>query len=204
MGEGVVGMGVDIEWGVLPVEVAEAWRTAVDRHHGTDAERCEAFERYERSGAVFQTAWDSMRDLKRAMRKLGMLCGHRQPNSIEMPAEVAELAGDYFAVQQHITEGTPLPDGVEPANVEALRSYLAACDELLARMPYGGTRGIPAYKLSDNSPWLIQPEEIRSAMEVYQRSAGCEEIRRIVDPESWDEWIAYITTAAEHGGFRMG
>jgi hypothetical protein len=65
--------------------------------------------------------------------------------------------------------------------------------------------GLPAYKLSSNDGWLVLPEEIRPALELYR--ALNEPERRVaaagVELDYWREWIAFLERAAAHGGFRV-
>jgi hypothetical protein len=65
--------------------------------------------------------------------------------------------------------------------------------------------GLPAYKLSSNDGWLVLPEEIRPALDLYR--ALTEPEKRVaaagVELDYWREWIAFLDRAAAHGGFRV-
>lgn len=86
------------------------------------------------------------------------------------------------------------PQGDDPA---ALERCLAQREATPA--------GLPAYKLSSNDGWLVLPEEIRPALDLYR--ALSEPERRVaeagVDLDHWRAWIAFLDRAAAHGGFRV-
>ena len=87
--------------------------------------------------------------------------------------------------------------------------YVAAMKHVLE----GDTGGpMPAYKLSDNSGWLVTPEEIKRSLAAYGENGGKEAdaggVTTIEDGEAaevewWPEWIAWLEEAAKHGGFRV-
>lgn len=65
--------------------------------------------------------------------------------------------------------------------------------------------GLPAYKFSSNDGWLVLPEEIRPALDLYH--ALVEPEKRVaaagVELDYWRDWIAFLDRAAAHGGFRV-
>lgn len=71
--------------------------------------------------------------------------------------------------------------------------------------------GIPLAKLEYNDGSHVLPEEIRTALEAY-RSDDWQSVMDAYfehedDPEfwrkTWDEWVEWMTEAANHGGFRV-
>jgi hypothetical protein len=86
------------------------------------------------------------------------------------------------------------PEGDDP---DALESCLAQREATPA--------GIPAYKFSSNDGWLVLPEEIRPALDLYR--ALNEPEKRVeaagVELDYWREWLAFLDRAAERGGFRV-
>jgi hypothetical protein len=65
--------------------------------------------------------------------------------------------------------------------------------------------GLPAYKLSSNDGWLVLPEEIRPALELYRalREPETRVAAAGVELDYWRDWIAFLDRAATHGGFRV-
>ena len=200
-----MAMGVWLEWGSLPKEVQAAWDVAAHPDNASEEQRLEAARTYWRSGAAFQTAWGTMRDIVDVMSNLGMTCRAPMPEHIEEP-ESLDIGEEWWSLRDHVVQGTPLPAGVDPALAPVMRAYLEACDESLAREPYSPSRGIPLYKFSDNSPWLTSPDELRAALGAYRESgATAHDLwTEECECEQWDEWIRFMETAADHGGMRMG
>jgi hypothetical protein len=88
--------------------------------------------------------------------------------------------------------------------LDARKRYDAAVGELLA---WHGPEipGIPIHKIADsNDGWHVLPAECTAAVRIY-RQRPTAEVNAVVPASSrdyWDQWIAYIAEAADHGGFR--
>jgi hypothetical protein len=59
--------------------------------------------------------------------------------------------------------------------------------------------GIPEWKLGSNDPWLISSVEILGALHMLDRNGPPTD-----PPEWWDDWVAFLRSATEHGGVRQG
>lgn len=57
--------------------------------------------------------------------------------------------------------------------------------------------GIPLHKLCSNDGWWVTSAECQSALHIWER-AGMP-----MDEEFGDDWIPFLRSAAEHGGFRV-
>lgn len=59
--------------------------------------------------------------------------------------------------------------------------------------------GIPGWKLCSNDGWLVNPIEIESAMQLYEKNKP-----ECFVPDGWfKNWLDWLGAAAEHGGFRV-
>lgn len=73
--------------------------------------------------------------------------------------------------------------------------------------------GIPIHKLSDNSGWWVTADECKEALEAIRKYASehdgtlpCSLREEYGDDLKWDPWedtLAFLESAAKHGGFRV-
>ncbi|MFJ4791718.1 hypothetical protein [Kitasatospora purpeofusca] len=88
-----------------------------------------------------------------------------------------------------------LPSGPGPASVQAAMDALRAVG---AATP----SGIPRHKLATAESWLITPAEITAALAAYHRAEPDRRAAVAERIDQWTTWIAFLHTAADHGGLR--
>lgn len=187
-------MGYDMYWVEVPDNGA-AKAAADDQFNAAVAER----NQFERGSAEYEAAqkkvtvayhamdearpeyfrlniW-GMGSTREAMIALDMLCDPESPSRQdwdEVNARVEALGDD---------------EDSDDIYREILSNHNGECP------------GIPWWKLSDNSGWYVLPAEIRAALHIYltKRKDGAEP----PELEWWGEWIEWLNSAAEHGGFRV-
>jgi len=127
----------------------------------------------------------------------------------------SRLANVIWAVQDGsvVTEVAVQHDGpgYYHANNALWWLLMDAMDEagLLDSSPRSHSEGLPLVKLEDNSGAHVTPDEVRTALESYRRRRwdALDYFKDEPDPawcaSTWDKWINWLTTAADHGGFRV-
>lgn len=135
--------------------------------------------------AHFGWAWGAMRWLIPTMQDLGMVFDSGYDWHKVWPSQVGITDDDW--------------DEEDPAKWSPARARYEATAKAITerRFEYPG---IPLHKFDSNDPWRIWPDEILSALgryreraETYAWSEGCQQ-------ESFGRWIAFLTSAVEHGG----
>ena len=95
---------------------------------------------------------------------------------------------------------------------QEMAAYEAILTPLLSRHGDDPTPTIPTHKFGSNDGWIVTPEEIRAALDAYEKfqndpgrdlSALSEQTVQIIATGYWGQWIAYLQRAAEHGGFAV-
>lgn len=113
------------------------------------------------------------------------------------------------------------------ATVDEVRAgidYMRRVDEHLRNHPPNGgtawaTDVIPSHKFSTNDGWHVTPDELNAALREYNRHSmdrvtgvlvECgliDAVTRADEPdqnlEYWHKWIAFLSGAARHGGFKV-
>ena len=106
--------------------------------------------------------------------------------------------------------GTPKIDWSELHAIdpdEDWDKYEATCDRLTA--PHGNTDSptIPSHKLSSNDGWVVTPDEIKAALDAWERQKDGRGLKAetidLIQADHWSKWIEYLHLASEHGGFRV-
>jgi hypothetical protein len=135
--------------------------------------------------AHFCWAWGAMRWLMPVMRDLGMV--------FDVPKERRAVWPNPDVV--HVDEW----DEEDPAKWSPARTAYEAQAKVAAeaRFEYPG---IPEHKFSSNDPWRIWPDEIRSAVQQCQGKLSGYIWAEPWQRESFDRFLEFLVTSAEHGG----
>lgn len=154
--------------------------------------------------AYFHLSVWGMSAYARAMHELGMVYE-------VAPTGAWPKASDHGTTHEHIdTVEDGNPEGIQITAVQeaAARAYLKLRDAHLSQHP-GNTPGIPSFKFGTNDGWLVTPDECKAALAAYRaadegkREAVLAAVRQPWNPGYWDEWIAFLEGAVDHGGFRV-
>jgi len=164
---------------------------------------------------------------RQLMFRLGMLDAEVMADPLPNPKDFGLAAPP----EAHDKDG----ERIDWASSSPERAYLDA-HALVFERDYGGR--IPAFKLSDNSGWLVAPSEIHRSLEAFRRIGAprevCAELAGnayllgnttesifatlfglssagglVSDDEDtqpvewWGDWVDWISTAADYGGFRV-
>lgn len=110
--------------------------------------------------------------------------------SYEQPVQRKGESDEHFAVREQALDD----------------QYSEACKPVQAYHPPGGDV-IPIMKFSDNSGWLVTPDEIKAALThnaLHDPPTYKDDETHEVRPVSWwPEWIAFLERAVQRGGFSV-
>lgn len=85
--------------------------------------------------------------------------------------------------------------------------YAAYKRALDAKLAYGTVGVIPGHKFCSNDGWIVTPKECANALDAYRRyvdSGGdVAELLNDGDVKYWQQWLIFLATAAEGGGFTV-
>lgn len=101
-----------------------------------------------------------------------------------------------------------IPPGVEPWDDEgddlhpAVVQYRRDVEDVLCYAT-PDVPGMAIWKFGSNDDWLVTPIEIKGALAMLERSEQGPPLHEGEPIGWWDEWIAWLRLAAEHGGFRV-
>jgi hypothetical protein len=172
-------------------EATDAYEAALDAHARGGAFSSEAAERYMAAlrPTYFRVGWFEMSSILNLMSAAGMLARTTAP-PFPTPEQHGITPRDIDATRA----------GNTPPCVESFRE--AYLDALKWAPP--SAQGICTHKLSDNTGWLVTPLEITTALEALRRPVrpgypGLD----LTEYPRWDEWIEYLSTAAQQGGFNV-
>ncbi|ASU81537.1 hypothetical protein CDO52_00900 [Nocardiopsis gilva YIM 90087] len=155
----------------------------------------------DQDGSYFRLNIFGMARYAEAMYRLGML----------YPADPGAFpeAHDHGTTWEHVDAVQDLEGGdggrvVSGPAAAAARAYLDQVNAHLAQHP-GEAAGIPSFKFSTNDGWHVTPEECRAAVKAARDATPNQLDANFADGDRqyWDEWIAYLERAADHGGFRV-
>lgn len=95
------------------------------------------------------------------------------------------------------------PEDVEDSD-EAEAKYNELADPLRARHITADPT-IPLHKFGSNDGWVVTPDECHTAVTiwgVWDDQEG-QDRPEVVDTDYWHQWIGFLRSAADHGGFRV-
>lgn len=103
--------------------------------------------------------------------------------------------------------------GSEGSWVFAVSEYDEAHEKLCipVQKQGGGGRGIPSFKLSDNSGWWVTKEECQEAVDIWEEyqaandpgNEASDETKEVLGYGWWPKWIEYLKRGAQNDGFRV-
>lgn len=198
-------------------EVAEDLEAveALERECKADNDRYEELARQDdRSRGYFRLNIWGMGEARTIMDQLGMLevsyeyDGFPEPEAFGIDTEGGTSWDEYWDYTEDVDaldDPNEVFDDEVPSNVIA---YFTAHAEHLRWHPEEVT-GICIHKLGSNDGWLVTPEECEAAVAQYELAmerahdrATAEAI--LAEKAPWfGEWVEYLRTASQRGGFRV-
>ena len=103
--------------------------------------------------------------------------------------------------------------GSEDAWLRAVEEYEDEHEKqcIPAQKQSGGGRGIPSFKVSDNSGWWVTKEECQEAVDIWEEyqaandpgNEASDETKEVLGYGWWPKWIEYLKRGAQTDGFRV-
>lgn len=220
----------DVERGkMLPEKAAdydyydpEVWEGRSDRYAKAALAVKEAEQAWKDADvSYFRLNIWGMGAMRVCMNALGMLTdppgNHPEfpkPEDFGVDWEDVECYEEAYVIHADGTNEQKTQDMLVKSKFDGAKAYSEAQEAVLSW--YGDTpAGICVHKLCSNDGWIVTPEEIKAALESWSRgletarSNGEEDLiweamnRARLSKGIWMSWIAYLTGAADHGGFEV-